>query len=74
MAIATLATEAKAVALIAEARRCLLVGDGMRGQFLLNLIDQLQSATVNDLSGRTDITPDSLQDGRNSADRTTAGS
>lgn len=73
MAIASLATETKATALITEARRCLALGTGMTGQFLLNLIDQLESATVNDLSGRTNITPDSKLDGRNAADAATAG-
>lgn len=73
MAISALATEAKAVALIAEARRCLAIGVGMTGQYLLDLIDQLESATVNDLSGRTNISPNSKVDGRNSTDAATAG-
>lgn len=73
MALSALATEAKATALITEARRCLAVGCGMTGQFLLNLIDQLQLATTADLSARTDVSPNSDLDGRNSADRTTAG-
>ncbi len=74
MAIATLATEAKATALIVECRRCLAIGVPLQSHFLLDIIDQLESATVNDLSGRTDVTPNSLLDGRDAAGKTTAGS
>jgi len=73
MAISALATEAKATALIAECRRCLKLGVPLQGQYLLDIIDQLESATVNDLSGRTNVSPNSTIDGRNAADATTAG-
>jgi hypothetical protein len=69
MAIATLATEAKATALIAECRRCLKLGVSLQGQYLKDVIDQLESATVNDLSGRTNIAPDSAVDGRDTAEK-----
>lgn len=74
MAISSLATEAKATALIAAARDALAKGTGLSGQYLKDIIDQLESATVNDLSGRTNVSPDSKVDGRDSDERTTAGS
>jgi hypothetical protein len=69
MAIASLATETKATALLTECRRCLAVGVDLRGQFIKDVIDQLESATVNDLSvARTDVTPNTRLDGRNTAE------
>jgi len=72
MAIATLATETKATALIAKCRQRLAVGGEIRGQDLKNVIDQLESATVNDLSGRTDVPIDNPTDGRNKDEATIA--
>lgn len=74
MAIASLATETKATALIAAARDALAKGTKLGGQFLKDVIDQLESATVNDLSGRTNVSPDSAVDGRDAAEKSTAGS
>lgn len=68
MAIATLATEAKATALITECRRCLALGVDLKGQYLKDVIDQLESATVNNLSSRTDVTPSTILDGRDTAE------
>jgi hypothetical protein len=73
MALSALATEAKATALIAEARRCLAIGDKMKNEFLVDLINQLQLMTTTDCSARTDVSPNSAIDGRNAADQTTAG-
>lgn len=64
MAIAAAATEAKATALIAECRRCLAYGLDLKGIYVKDVLDQLQSATVNDLSGRTNVSPDNYVDGR----------
>lgn len=77
MAIATLATEAKAVLLHTEARRCIRTGcapsdltyGGGLGQFMKDIIDQLESATVNSLTARTDIAAtDDLNDGRDATE------
>lgn len=81
MALSALATEAKAIALIAEARRCLALGvapsnnsyNGGVGGFLKDLIDQLELVTTADQSARVDILPDSNQDGRDAAGKATAG-
>jgi len=68
MAIATLATEAKATALIAECQRCIKYGLDLKGQFIRDVIDQLKSATVNSLTARTDVTSDTVLDGRTTAE------
>lgn len=73
MALSALATEAKAITLIATCRAALAVGGSVRGQDLVEIINQLQLATTADLSARANITPDSKVDGRNAADATTAG-
>ncbi len=70
MAIASAATETKATALIAECRRCLSVGVDLKAFYIKQVIDQLESATVNDLSGRTNVSPDNPTDGRNAAEAT----
>lgn len=72
MAIATLATEAKATALITECRRCLAAGVELKAFYIKQVIDQLESATVNDLSGRTNIAIDNINDGRDPAETTIA--
>jgi hypothetical protein len=64
MGISAAATEAKATALIAECRRCLRFGLDLKGLFVKQVLDQLESATTNDLSGRTDVAPDNFVDGR----------
>lgn len=66
--ISTLATEAKATALLTVCRDALAVGGSIRGQNIKNAIDQLKSATVNDLSGRTNITLNNKTDGRDTAE------
>ena len=71
MGISVEATEAKATALIAKCRSALAQGSSIRGQYLKDIIAQLESATVNDLSGRTDVLADNFNDGRN-ADEATA--
>lgn len=68
MAIAAEATEAKATALIAECRRCLSIGVDMKASFIKDILAQLESATVNDLSGRTDVAPSNGIDGRSTAE------
>jgi hypothetical protein len=68
MGISAEATEAKATALITEIRRCISIGVPLQGQFLRDVLAQLQSATVNDLSGRTDRLVDNLNDGRSTAE------
>lgn len=65
MGISAEATEAKATALITECRRCLAVGAPLAGNFIKDVLAQLESATVNDLSARTNVLPDNKQDGRN---------
>lgn len=74
MAIAALATETKATALIARARLALSKGTEIRGQLLKDIIDQLESVTVNDVTSRTDVPPVSAIDGRNAAEAVIAGS
>ncbi len=64
MAIAAAATEAKAVALVAECRRCLAFGLDLKGIYVKDVLDQLESATVNSLTARVDIVPDNYIDGR----------
>lgn len=65
MGISAEATETKATALIAECRRCLKLGVPMQGQFIKDVLAQLESATVNDLSGRTNVAVNNAVDGRN---------
>lgn len=64
------ATETKATALLTECRRCISIGVPLQGQFIKDVIAQLESATTNDLSARTDRVPDNLNDGRNSTEVT----
>ncbi len=64
MTIAVEATEAKAVALVAELRRCINTGCDLKGQYLKDALAQLQSATTNSLTARVDIVPDNFNDGR----------
>lgn len=73
MAIAALATETKATALIAACRNALAKGTEIRGQLLKDVIDQLESVTVNDVTARTDVPPVSFVDGRNQAEFVIAG-
>lgn len=68
MTIAAVATETKATLLIAELRRCLSVGDVLKGKYLQWALDQLLNASVTDTSARTDVSPDNLVDGRNEAE------
>ena len=68
MGISAEATETKATALIAECRRCLAVGAPLSGQYIKDVIAQLESATVNSLTARTDVLPDTKQDGRNAVE------
>lgn len=70
MGISVEATEAKATALITECRRCLALGVDLKAKFIKDVIAQLESATVNDLSGRTDVDPSNDVDGRNSTEAT----
>lgn len=70
MGISAEATEAKATALITECRRCLALGIDLKGQYIKDVIAQLESATVNNLSGRTDVTPSTYNDGRSTAEET----
>lgn len=70
MGISAEATEAKATALITECRRCLATGDHLKGQFIKDVLAQLESATTNNLSGRTDVAPDNAVDGRSTAEAT----
>lgn len=65
MGISVEATEAKATALITECRRCLSLGVDLKGKYIKDILAQLESATVNDLSGRTNVSPDNAVDGRN---------
>lgn len=68
--IASLATEAKAVALLTKCRDMLAVGGSIRGQDVKDLLDQLQNFTTADTSGRTDKAVDNFADGRNAAEVT----
>lgn len=68
MGISVEATETKATALLTECRRCLAIGVPLSGQYIKDVIAQLESATVNDLSGRTDVSPDNAVDGRNAVE------
>lgn len=68
MAIATVASETKATALLTECRRCLAIGVDLKAQFIKDVIDQLENATVTDTSGRTDVTPNHKTDGRNTVE------
>ncbi len=68
MGISAEATETKATALIAECRRCLAVGAPLAGNYIKDVIAQLESATVNSLTARTDVSPDNKVDGRNAVE------
>lgn len=62
------ATETKATALIATIRTKLAIGGSVRGQDLKDMLAQLESATTNDLSARTNVTPNEVLDGRSTAE------
>ncbi len=64
MGISAAATETIAIALVAECRRCINTGCDLKGLYIKQVLDQLQSATVNSLTGRADIVPDNFVDGR----------
>ncbi len=68
MGIAAEATEASSVLLIAELRRCLSIGVPLEGRWIKNALAQLQSATVNSLTARTDVAVSNQVDGRNTAE------
>lgn len=72
MAIATLATEAKATALITECRRCIALGVDLKEPYIRQVIDQLESASVNDLSARTNVALAHVVDGRSTAEAAVA--
>lgn len=68
MGISAEATEAKATALITECRRCLAIGVDLKARYIKDVLAQLESATVNSLTARTDVTPSNDLDGRNAAE------
>ncbi len=68
MGISAEATEAASVLLIAECRRCLQLGVDMKAPWIKSCLGQLESATVNSLTGRADVTVDNLNDGRSTAE------
>ena len=68
MTIAAAATEAKATALITECRRCLAIGVQLSAPYIKDVLDQLESVTVNNVSARTDVAADHKQDGRNTTE------
>lgn len=68
MGISVEATETKATALLTECRRCLAVGAELSGQYIKDLIAQLESGTTNNLASRTNVTPDNQVDGRNTTE------
>ncbi len=68
MAIATVASETKATALLTECRRCLAVGAELKARYIKDVIDQLENATVTDTSGRTNVSPSHTLDGRSTAE------
>lgn len=70
MGISAAATEAIAVALVAECRRCLTFGCDLKGLYIKQVLDQLQSATTNSLTARVDIVPDNFVDGRTAGEIT----
>ncbi len=70
MGISVEATAAKFAALVVEARRCLALGVDMKASYLKDLIAQIEYASVTDLSGRTDVSPDTKLDGRNTVEET----
>lgn len=68
MSIATVASETKATAILAECRRCLSIGAPLEARYIKDVIDQLENATVTDTSGRTNVTPNHALDGRNTVE------
>lgn len=68
MAIASEATEAKSTALITECRRCLALGVDLKAPYIKDILAQLESATVNNLSSRTDVAPNNALDGRDATE------
>ncbi len=68
MTIAAEATEASAVLLIAELRRCLSIGVDLKAPFIKNALAQLESATTNSLTARVDVVPSEQIDGRSAAE------
>lgn len=70
MGISAAATEAIAVALIVECRRCINTGNDLKGLYIKQVLDQLESATTNDLSARVDYAPNNYVDGRTAGEIT----
>lgn len=68
MGVSAEATETKATALITECRRCLAIGVDMKASFIKDVLAQLESATVNDLTARTDVPVSNAIDGRSTAE------
>lgn len=68
MGISAEATETVATALLTECRRCLAIGVDLKGQYIKQVIAQLESVTVNDVTARADKAVDNLNDGRNAAE------
>jgi len=68
MTIAAEATEAKATALITECRRCLALGVDLKGQFIKDVLAQLESVTITDVTARTDVAANNALDGRNATE------
>lgn len=68
MGISAAATEAKAVELIVELRRCLSIGVPLQHRFIRMALDQLESQTTVDSTARTDYAPSNLVDGRDTAE------
>ncbi len=66
--IATEATEANSILLIAECRRCISIGVDMKGSWLKMAVANLEAATTASLAARANITVDNLNDGRNTAE------
>lgn len=70
MTLAAVSTEAKGTALIAEVRRCISIGVPLSGQYLRDVLDQLEATTSVDQTARTDVPADNVRDGRNAAEVT----
>lgn len=68
MGISAEATEAKAVLLIAELRRCISIGVPLSGKWIKDALAQLQSQTTVDSTARTDVVPSNQVDGRSTAE------
>ncbi len=68
MTISAEATSAKFAALAVECRRCLALGVDMKAPFIKDCLAQIEYASIVDLSGRTDIAVDNLNDARSAAE------